>query len=301
MKKILVLLILAFLATGTVPCTAGIISNYKAKTEQHKIYKKTLSNIKNVIEKQTKYANEHNLEAIKSFYSDNFVDSDGFNKEIFFKTLDETWEAYPDIYYTAEIKNIDFTDNYATVLVSETAVSSPVEQIGNFEAIGELYSKSSSVYHLEKKGDKWLISSEKIIAETSSLKFGDARYVNLELNAPKQTGPQKDYTVTLKVKAPKQFVIVASINKENIVYPETEPEELYRMLYDNVLERVFRSNKDNVNEYALASVGITYPEGINEQEGTTDMIGIAFVRTRINVIPENKFIVCGDKEDGQDR
>ena len=299
MKKISVLLILILLAG--VPCHAGIITDYKAKAAQQKVYKSTLSNIKNVIENQTKYANGHNVEALKKLYSDNFVNSDGFNKEIYFKTLNETWETYPDISYTTVIRNIEFTDNYATVLVREGAVASPVEQIGEFEAIGELYSESSSVYHLEKCGEKWLISSEKVIEETSSLKFGDARFVDIELNAPKQTGSDKDYTVTLKVKAPEKSTVVASINKENIVYPQTKSEESFRRLYDNVLERVFRSNKDNVNEYALASVGITYAEGINEEEVRIYMSGLAFVMTRINVVPENRFITVGDKKDGQNR
>lgn len=299
MKKISVLLILILLAG--VPCHAGIITDYKAKAAQQKVYKSTLSNIKNVIENQTKYANEHNVEALKKLYSDNFVNSDGFNKEIYFKTLNETWETYPDISYTTVIRNIEFTDNYATVLVREGAVASPVEQIGEFEAIGELYSESSSVYHLEKCGENWLISSEKVIEETSSLKFGDARFVDIELNAPKQTGSDKDYTVTLKVKAPEKSTVVASINKENIVYPQTKSEESFRRLYDNVLERVFRSNKDNVNEYALASVGITYAEGINEEEVRIYMSGLAFVMTRINVVPENRFITVGDKKDGQNR
>lgn len=131
----------------------------------------------------------------------------------------------------------------------------------------------------------------KIIEETSTLKYGDARYTNIELNAPKQIGANKYYTVTLKVDAPKDSVVIASINKENIVYPQTKSDDAFRkMPDDNILERVFLSNKNNVNEYAVASVGITRAENYSDNQIRVYMGGLAFIMTRINVVPENKYI-----------
>ena len=59
---------------------------------------------------------------------------------------------------------------------------------------------------------------------------------------------------------------------------------------DNILERFFTSNKDNVNEYAVASVGITRAENYTDDKIRVYMGGLAFIMTRINVIPENKYI-----------
>lgn len=293
MKKISVLLILAllFCLNNAQQTQASVFSTYKLRAEQNREYKSNYEAVKKVIDSQTVYTNKYDLKGLATLYSDDFVNSDGFNKDIYFKLIDETWKTYPDITYNTEIKNIDFNDNYATVFVHETAVATATDTVGDIQVIGELYSTAKSVYFLEKTGSKWVISSEKIVEETSALKYGDARYINMELNSPKQTGPNKYYTTTLKVDAPSDSVVIASISKENIVYPQTKAEDAFRKLPDdNILERVFLSNKNNVNEYTVASVGITKAEPYNENQVKVYMGGLAFIMTRVNVIPENKYI-----------
>ncbi len=301
MKKLSVLLITAllFCATTQQPSNAaGFFATQKAKIEQNRVYKSTLNDIKNVIEQQNVFANKYDAKGLSNLYADDFVNSDGFNKDIYFKLIEETWKTYPDISYTTEIKNIEFTDNYATVFVNEIAVATSKEEIGELTAIGELYSTSQCVYYLEKRGTKWLINSEKIIEETSTLKFGDARYTDIQLNAPKQIGADKEYTATLKVDAPKDSVVIASINKENIVYPQSKSDDAFRkMPDDNILERVFKSNKDNVNEYAVASIGITRAENYTDDQIRVYMGGLAFIMTRVNIIPENKYIKLDTKSE----
>ena len=295
-KKLSVLLITALLfsITSTLPGQANILTTQKARIEQNRINRATYNDIKKVIDQQSVYTNKYDLKGLATLYANNFVNSDGFNKDVYFKLIEETWKTYPDITYKTEIKNIEFSDNYATVFTNEVAIATSQEEIGDLTAIGELYSTSQCVYYLEKQGAKWLINSEKIIEETSTLKYGDARYINIELNAPKQIGANKDYTTTLKVDAPKDSVVIASINKENIVYPQTKSDDAFRkMPDDNILERVFLSNKDNVNEYAVASIGITRAENYTDNQIRVYMGGLAFIMTRINVIPENKFIKLG--------
>ena len=299
-KKLSVLLITALLfsVASTLPSQAGILAVQKAKIEQNRIKKSTYNDIKKVIDQQSVYTNKYDLKGLSSLYANDFVNSDGFNKDVYFKLIEETWKTYPDISYKTEIKNIEFSDNYATVFTNEIAVATSKETVGDLTAIGELYSISQCVYYLEKQGAKWLINSEKIIEETSTLKYGDARYINIELNAPKQIGANKDYTTTLKVDAPKDSVVIASINKENIVYPQTKSDDAFRkMPDDNILERVFLSNKDNVNEYAVASIGITRAENYTDNQIRIYMGGLAFIMTRINVIPENKFIKLENKKE----
>lgn len=299
-KKLSVLLITALLFSiaSTLPGQANILTTQKARIEQNRINRATYNDIKKVIDQQSVYTNKYDLKGLATLYANNFVNSDGFNKDVYFKLIEETWKTYPDITYKTEIKNIEFSDNYATVFTNEVAIATSQEEMGDLTAIGELYSTSQCVYYLEKQGAKWLINSEKIIEETSTLKYGDARYINIELNAPKQIGANKDYTTTLKVDAPKDSVVIASINKENIVYPQTKSDDAFRkMPDDNILERVFLSNKDNVNEYAVASIGITRAENYTDNQIRVYMGGLAFIMTRINVIPENKFIKLEDKKE----
>mgnify|MGYP004673563135 FL=1 len=291
MKKISVLIISALLLANICPVQAGVLTAQRNRIEQNRIYKTTYNDIKAIIDQQAVYTNKYDLDGLSKLYSENFVNSDGFNKEVYFKLIKETWDTYPDIIYKTQINNIEFSDNYATVTVNETAIATSTEKVGEISVIGELYSTSKCVYFLEKQGSKWLINSEKIINETSTLKYGDARYTKIELNAPKQIGANQDYTSTLKVKAPKDTLVIASINKENIIYPQTKSNEAFRKLpEDNILERVFHSNSNNVNEYTVASIGITRAENYTNNQIRVYMGGLAFIMTRVNVIPENKFV-----------
>ena len=291
MKKLSVLIILTLLLANICPAEAGIISLHKSRAEQNRLYKSAYNDVKHVIDQQTVYTNKYDLDGLSSLYAKEFVNSDGFNKEVYFKLIKETWETYPDISYKTQINKIEVGENYATVYVDEVAVATSKETVEELTVIGELYSTSKCVYYLEKQGSKWLISSEKVLDETSTLKYGDARYADIELNVPKQIGAGKEYTASLNVVTPIDSVIIASISKENIVYPQTKSEDAFRKLTDNsVLERVFTSNKNNVNEYAVASVGITRAESVSDTQARIYMGGLAFIMTRINVIPENKFI-----------
>lgn len=297
MKKISVLIFSALLLTSICPVQAGIVATQKAKIEQNRIYKINYNDIKAVINQQTMYTNKYDLDGLSSLYAKDFTNSDGFNKEVYFKLIKETWETYPDIIYKTHINNIEFSDNYATVVVDETAIATSKETVGELSVIGELYSTSKCVYFLEKQGTKWVISSEKILDETSTLKYGNARYSKIELSAPKQIGANQDYTTTLKVTAPKDSAVIASISKENIVYPQTKAEDAFRRLTgDNILERVFHSNSENVNEYTVASVGITRAEPTyTPDEVRVYMGGLAFIMTRVNVVPKNKFVKIEDE------
>lgn len=297
MKKISVLIFSALLLTSICPVQAGIVATQKAKIEQNRVYKINYNDIKAVINQQTVYTNKYDLDGLSSLYAKDFTNSDGFNKEVYFKLIKETWETYPDIIYKTHINNIEFSDNYATVVVDETAIATSKETVGELSVIGELYSTSKCVYFLEKQGTKWVISSEKILDETSTLKYGNARYSKIELSAPKQIGANQDYTATLKVTAPKDSAVIATISKENIVYPQTKAEDAFRRLTgDNILERVFHSNSENVNEYTVASVGITRAEPTyTPDEVRVYMGGLAFIMTRVNVVPKNKFVKIEDE------
>lgn len=292
MKKTSVLIILALLTGLAAPCEAGIFNAHKARIEQNKIQHNAEAQIKAMFYEQLKQADKHNIDGIKSTYSPDFISSDGFNFDTYMKLVEDTWETYPDISYNSVINKIEVNDNYATVFVTETAVANPKEEIGGFDVLGELYSVSRCIYYLEKHGSVWLIHSEQVIDETSTLKFGKARFVDIKLNAPKQVGAGKYYSASLNVDAPEKTAIFATIGKENIVYPQKRADDAFRKLSsDNRLERVFLSNKNNANEYIAASVGITETENFDENKIKVYMSGLAFIMTRVNVVninPQNK-------------
>jgi len=106
MKKISVFILLALLLSIQTPSNAGIISEHRAIIEQNKINKTTISELKAVFGEMLKQANKHNLIGMQSVYSKDFVNSDGFNYDIYMKMVEDTWKTYPDISYTSEITNI---------------------------------------------------------------------------------------------------------------------------------------------------------------------------------------------------
>jgi hypothetical protein len=74
-------------------------------------------------------------------------------------------------------------------------------------------------------------------------------------------------------------------------------EEVFRKLPDDgALERVFKSNDKNINEYAVASFGITKARIINQSELKILVTGLGFAMSRVNVIPKNEFIKVADIE-----
>lgn len=264
---------------------------------QQSTFSNQCDNVRKTLYSHLKYANSYNLEGLKSLYADNYSSSDGINKAVYFDLVKKTWESYPDIKYKIDIKNIDIADNKAVVQVSESAVATTLSTSGVVDQKGLLESNSNSVYYLDKANNGWQITADYVISEKTYLRYGSAKDLNVELEAPSQIPAGTSYTSTLKMLYPKDSLIIASIGQENITYPQTNAEEVFRKLPDDgVLERVFKSNDKNINEYAVASYGVTKAEIKNGTEIKVYVTGLGFVMSRINVIPKNDFIKVAKDE-----
>ena len=296
MKKYLLPLIIgvAFVTISVQPTEARMFASVRQTIEANKEFNNNYRAVQNVIKMQNEFCNKREYDKLYSMYKQDFINNDGFSKEAYFKLVKETWKSYPDISYSTAIKSINLMNDYATVEVYETAVATSKEDIGEGSVVGELHGTAHSIYHLQKTGIKWKIISENILSEKTALTYGDARYLNITLNSPEQIGAGKSYSATLSVDAPQNAVVIASIGQEKITYPQSQATEAYRKLSDdNTLSRIFTSNKDNANEYNIAAVGITraeIPDIMQPKNINIFLSGIAFVMTRVNVVPENKFI-----------
>ncbi len=247
--------------------------------------------VRKIVLAHNKYANEYNFEGLKSLYSDTYMNSDGLGKSVYFDLIKKTWESYPDIKYKLEITDIEVSGDTAAVQVKEEAVANTSSKSGIVNEKGLLESSSASVYYLEKIYDKWFITSDSIIFEKTSLRYGSAKNLDIELSAPGQISANTDYTVALKLENPKDSIVIASIGRENITYPQKIADEVFRKLpEEGILERMFKSNNKNINEYAVASFGITKAEIKNSSEIKIYVTGLGFVMSRVNVIPENKYV-----------
>ena len=122
----------------------------------------------------------------------------------------------------------------------------------------------------------------------------------MKLESPKIVGAGQDYTSTLKVELPKNIIAIASINREKIVNPPEKPEESFKRLSENnSLARIFTANTDNINEYNVAAIGMTTATGGDDGKIHIYMNGLAFIMTRVNVVPKNNFAKVGEESDEQ--
>lgn len=303
MRKIILPLIFGaalFLNAG-IPAQANIFKVYKARIEQNKEIKNTRAEIKDLFVKQLEYVNNKNYDKLFDLYSDNFVNNDGFNKKVYFKLIKDTWQSYPDVVYGTTIRDIQFEGNYAAVQTFETALATTHEEKDGIDAYGELTSVANSIYYLQKFGDNWQIVSEQVLSEKSALKYGDARFIKMDLTAPEVVNAGTSYTAALDIDLADDENAIASIDRQIIIYPTQKFEENFRKLSDeNTLERMFIANKNNVNEYSMASIGIAKSEIYDETNVRVYVSGIAFLMTRVNVIPENKHIDMTAEENNKD-
>jgi hypothetical protein len=253
--------------------------------------------VKKTLYTHLKYANNYTIDGLKSLYSDKYINADGLDKNIYFSLIKKTWDSYPDIKYKIDIKSIEINGNIAVADVDEEAVATTNTKSGLIKERGLLESFSDSVYYFENVDGQWLITSDHINFEKTFLRYGSAKNINVDLIAPCQILANKSYTASLKLITPKDSLAIASIGQEQITYPQQTAEEIFRKLPDDdILERVFTSNNKNINEYAVASFGITKADLEHGKELKVYVTGLGFVMSRINVIPENKFIKADENE-----
>lgn len=247
--------------------------------------------VKKLLFDHLKYANKYDLESLKKLYSKDYINADGFGRDVFFDLIKKTWDSYPDIKYKIVIKSINIDGNYATAQVDEYADATSSAKSSIVSKNGKLNSYSSSLYYLQKVNGDWLITSDYIVSEKTFLKYGSANELAADIYAPSRIYAGDEYTSSLIINAPEDNIIIASVGRENITYPQMIAEEVFRKLpQDGILERIFKANDKNANEYAVASYGITKVELKNGTEIKIYVTGLGFGMTRVNVIPKNSLV-----------
>ena len=258
--------------------------------------------IRELFSNLNKYSNEHNTEAIKKFYSKDYISYDGFNFDAFFASVDETFKIYPDISYKSKIKSINIIGNWAAVELIDITTSekqAATQAIINNKPVmdrkieGTMESLCHYVTYLRKTGGKWQIYSDNIITEETAIKYGKAAEIDMNILSPLVVKGGEEYCISLNIKdKPKGALGLASLSREEIKYPPAAPVDKFRKIpSDGTLERVVIANKKGINEYSMASVGIT-EISLNEEKTAInyEMAGVAFLMKRVNVYGERNAV-----------
>jgi len=306
MKKIFIIFVFMMLTLqGTLAADSakenGKIITYDTQNLLGK-EKSDRAQIKELFYNLNKYSNEHNIEAIKTFYSKDYLGYDGFNFDAFFASVDETFKIYPDISYKSKIESINIKGDWAAVELFDTTTSEKQaatqaiinnKPVLNKEIKGFMESKCHYITYLKKIAGRWMIYSDNIIAEETFIKYGKAADVEMNILSPMVVKGGEDYCISLNVKnKPKGALVLASLSREEIKYPPSAPVDKFRKIpYDGILERVVTANKKGINEYSMASIGIT-EISLNEEKTAInyEMAGIAFLMKRVNVYGERNAV-----------
>ena len=270
MRKIIVVFILIIF--GFMPCGAFDINCNKEVKSTLREYNKALSS--------------QDINKIKSFFDENYKSADGFTLDELVQMLEKTYSAYGKMKQKTKVNSITAFDNYAVVILNdETRAVVHPDKTKSKEKQGVLDGKSVYALYLKKTQEGWKIFYDEILAETTSLKYGVANKIPMELNTPLLIKKGQEYDLSLKMNKPDDVVALASITNEEIQYPTPDYKEKFRKFpTSGELERIVRANDNNKSEYAIASIGFT-KISLNEEEtkARIEVVGMAYLMKRINM------------------
>jgi len=232
--------------------------------------------------------NSHDIQKIEDYYASNYISGDGFNKNQVIDLIKQTWKKCPDLKYTTVIKNLRLDNNRASIEFSENITATTKDKSEITKDTGSVNGMSHNILYLEKYGCGWKIITDKTLFEETAVKYGAAKNINIDFNAPEQVISGEDYTASLKINLPADVFALGSLASVPLVYPSKQPAETFRQipLESNTLERVIKSNKDCLNELSSASVSFCEAQRTNYTNLNLKVTGIAVVLKRINVLPK---------------
>jgi hypothetical protein len=248
--------------------------------------------IKDFLTNYTKVINAHDAQGLDKLYAKGYKSADGINKANFMELIKKTWENYPDIKYDSKIISVKVNDMYATVHTVESLSATTKTKSELTNDNGVLSSSSETVLYLQKIGKNWKMASDRILSEKTFLCYGKAKGLSIEFSAPEQVYSDEVYTASLYIDIPDGMIAIGSINREPIVYPEVESDEVFRQIppVEGILERLMKANNTNNNELAVASIGYTELERDIYQKPNMKISGVALLMQRVNVVPKSTYL-----------
>lgn len=269
------------------------ISNTNSLRAADKSDAEIKNSILEVVNKLEVASNSHDIEAVANFYGNNYVSGDNLNKKQVIDMIKDTWDAYPDIRYSSDIKSVRYSDNWGAVETYDSSQATTAKPSEITEDKGALSSESHSVIYLRRVGKDWKIVSDCTYYEKAVVKYGSAKSLEIDLSAPEQVAAGETFSVKVVTEVPVGSFAVGSITQEPIIYPIIKSLEKFRTIDQNIgsIERVFQANETNNNELVTATIGVTELTEDNQARPTVKLKGIYVIGNRINVVPASTFDV----------
>ena len=274
MKKIAIL----FLAVIFLSSTPSYSFEFKKLTKEEK-------EVKSLLKEHNKALYKKDLETLSTFYHESYKNEDGYNLSEMIAMIEKATKAFENIKYKTKIINIEAREQSAIAQMQDTTKAKiyPFKKFKNRDKIGILEGKSNCIVYLNKIDNEWKIIKDATIEEETSLRYGIARKIDLELKTPESIKNGQNYELALNMETPEKIIAIGSISREEVNFPPDEYEEKFRKIpQDGILERLVKANDKNKDEYAIASVGFT-KVSLNEKEkkAKIEILGMAYMMKRI--------------------
>jgi ketosteroid isomerase-like protein len=188
-------------------------------------------------------ANQRQLEAVLSFYSDTFSHQDGLTKTQLSQNLKELWQKYSQLQYSTRIVKLDVNgDNYTAETVTEINGKD-----NNKDKPSQLQAKIISRQVYQRSGNQFRMVRQEVISERSSISSG-AKPPVVRLKVPEVIGVGRQFTLDAIVDEPLGFsmllggVVDEPVNPKN--YLQANPVRLQSLRAGGI----FRVGKAPFNE-----------------------------------------------------
>ncbi|OGI01789.1 MAG: hypothetical protein A2Y25_05330 [Candidatus Melainabacteria bacterium GWF2_37_15] len=235
--------------------------------------------------KYLKAMEDHNTNELNELYADTYLNGDKLNKNTMIELIQQSWNLLSNMQYSNEIQNIRFDKNFATIEIDEniTGITKTKSEITNDN--GQIKSSARIVYYLQKFGKGWKIISDKTLYEETSIKYGKAKDLNINIYAPEHVLKNIDYSISLETEIPEDTFALGSITNETLTYPHKKAQEVFRQVPSelNLLERVVKANNDSLNELAIASLSFCTVKKGEVTVPEIDVTGTAVLLKRVNI------------------
>lgn len=149
--------------------------------------------VKNTLAQIDAAANSQNIQGVLQFYSPNFSDSDGLNRQSLQQALTQLWQRYPKLTYRTELKSWQSEGN---AIVAET-----VTYINGVQSKDGKNMKLDSTLRSRQRFEGQQIVKQEVLAERTLVTSG-AKPPTVDFQLPDRLRSGQDYDLDAVVKEP---------------------------------------------------------------------------------------------------
>jgi hypothetical protein len=149
--------------------------------------------LKNTLAQIDAAANSRNVQAVMQFYSANFSNSDGLNRENMEKTLTQLWQRYPQLKYRTELKS---WQNQGNAIVAET-----VTNITGTQPVDGRNWNFNATIRSQQRLENQKIVTQNILSEKTQLTSGE-KPPSVDFKLPEQVRTGQEFNFDVVVKEP---------------------------------------------------------------------------------------------------